>query len=355
MFVVSFYSYKGGVGRSVGLLNVAWHLASRGARVALLDLDLEAPGLQHAYLRKGSSGWEPAVPKRSFVDLVRNYVKYPQFDVKSKLRNYLTEGLGPNGKIGLCAARAGNDREYQTFLQEFSWPEFYGNAERPGKVVTASIVAGLSELAYDYLLIDARTGLTDVRGVTLIDMPDLVVAVTNLSRQSADGIREQLDQIEAVNKLIIEQGSSRSRRPGRESTPIQTLLVGAPLPVGELWHRQQRIKEIEETMGRPFDVQIDYLSLLALEERSHIVAQFVEPPHSGSLVHGAARSYEVLTEAIVARNPDAPENLIAQGDKLQALGRWREALAHYDEVGDRAKAFASTINGPIKCSPHRTC
>jgi MinD-like ATPase involved in chromosome partitioning or flagellar assembly len=78
---------------------------------------------------------------------------------------------------------------------------------RPGKVVTASVVVGLSERAYDYLLVDARTGLTDVRGVTLIDMPDLVVAVTNLSRQSAEGIREQLAQIEALNSLIREQKS----------------------------------------------------------------------------------------------------------------------------------------------------
>ena len=47
--VVTFYSYKGGTGRSMALIDVAWILASNGKRVLVLDWDLEAPGL-HRYL-----------------------------------------------------------------------------------------------------------------------------------------------------------------------------------------------------------------------------------------------------------------------------------------------------------------
>jgi FxsC-like protein len=46
--IVTFYSYKGGTGRSMALANVAWILASQGKRVLMLDWDLEAPGL-HRY------------------------------------------------------------------------------------------------------------------------------------------------------------------------------------------------------------------------------------------------------------------------------------------------------------------
>src|SRR5437868_12111858 len=48
--IISFYSYKGGVGRSMALANVAWILASNGKRVLAVDWDLEAPGL-HRYFR----------------------------------------------------------------------------------------------------------------------------------------------------------------------------------------------------------------------------------------------------------------------------------------------------------------
>ena len=52
--IITFYSYKGGTGRSMALANVAWILASNGKRVLMVDWDLEAPGLHryiHPFLR----------------------------------------------------------------------------------------------------------------------------------------------------------------------------------------------------------------------------------------------------------------------------------------------------------------
>lgn len=40
-----FYGIKGGVGRSTALSMAAWHLARRGQRVLVVDLDLESPGV----------------------------------------------------------------------------------------------------------------------------------------------------------------------------------------------------------------------------------------------------------------------------------------------------------------------
>jgi Mrp family chromosome partitioning ATPase len=48
--IITFYSYKGGTGRSMAMANVAWLLALSGARVLAIDWDLEAPGL-HRYFR----------------------------------------------------------------------------------------------------------------------------------------------------------------------------------------------------------------------------------------------------------------------------------------------------------------
>jgi MinD-like ATPase involved in chromosome partitioning or flagellar assembly len=50
--IITFYSYKGGTGRSMALANVAhilaWRIAAPGKRVLAIDWDLEAPGL-HKY------------------------------------------------------------------------------------------------------------------------------------------------------------------------------------------------------------------------------------------------------------------------------------------------------------------
>ena len=42
--IVTFYSYKGGVGRSMALANVAVLLARRGLKVLAVDWDLESAG-----------------------------------------------------------------------------------------------------------------------------------------------------------------------------------------------------------------------------------------------------------------------------------------------------------------------
>ena len=45
-FIVTFYSYKGGVGRTMALANIAILLSQMNLRVLAVDWDLEAPGLE---------------------------------------------------------------------------------------------------------------------------------------------------------------------------------------------------------------------------------------------------------------------------------------------------------------------
>lgn len=47
--IITFYSYKGGVGRSMGLANIAVLLARWEYKVLIVDWDLEAPGLENFF------------------------------------------------------------------------------------------------------------------------------------------------------------------------------------------------------------------------------------------------------------------------------------------------------------------
>src|SRR5258706_14891815 len=49
MRTITFYSYKGGTGRSLAVANTARFLARFGCRVFVLDFDLEAPGLHYKF------------------------------------------------------------------------------------------------------------------------------------------------------------------------------------------------------------------------------------------------------------------------------------------------------------------
>ena len=62
--ITTFYSYKGGVGRSFALANAAAAISSWGYRLLCIDWDLDAPGLRH-YFRM------PSV-RSGLVDLIRD-------------------------------------------------------------------------------------------------------------------------------------------------------------------------------------------------------------------------------------------------------------------------------------------
>ena len=54
METVAFYSYKGGVGRTLLVANTAQFLALSGRRVVVLDLDFEAPACMRSLATKRS-------------------------------------------------------------------------------------------------------------------------------------------------------------------------------------------------------------------------------------------------------------------------------------------------------------
>jgi len=67
VFTVTFYSFKGGVGRTLALMNVASELAKTGNNVVVLDFDLEAPGLNTF------DCFDERVPKFGLMDFITHY------------------------------------------------------------------------------------------------------------------------------------------------------------------------------------------------------------------------------------------------------------------------------------------
>src|SRR5262245_23219239 len=69
MYVITFYSFRGGVGRTMSLVNIAAHLAQAGRRVLIVDFDLEAPGIR-TYQSMGN----PVGESNGLVDYIKKYL-----------------------------------------------------------------------------------------------------------------------------------------------------------------------------------------------------------------------------------------------------------------------------------------
>jgi len=69
--VYTFYSFKGGVGRSMALANAAALLAKWGYSVLVVDWDLEAPGIERFFTHDNPEIQESRATKPGIVDLVQ--------------------------------------------------------------------------------------------------------------------------------------------------------------------------------------------------------------------------------------------------------------------------------------------
>ena len=69
--IVTFYSYKGGTGRTMALANVGWILASTGLKVLVIDWDLDSPGLHRYFHPFVDSRFVSATP--GVIELINDY------------------------------------------------------------------------------------------------------------------------------------------------------------------------------------------------------------------------------------------------------------------------------------------
>ena len=246
-FWVTFYSYKGGVGRTMALANVAAMLAKEGRRVLLIDFDLEAPGLdafEGLGCAKGNSG---------VVEYVAEYLatgKAPP--IGSFVRECVPSSTHLRGKLWLMPSGK-KDQQYNRDRARINWTELYDkyDGERFIENWKADIEKTYSP---DYVLIDSRTGLTDVGGICTLHLPQLVVLIYALNDQNIHGIA----------------GVARAVSKAENTRPPQLLTVASPVPpmpkekTGLL---QKRLELAEKELGTKPHCQIHYDPRVPLKEQ----------------------------------------------------------------------------------------
>lgn len=310
---IAFYSYKGGVGRSMALANVGWNLAARGKRVVLIDMDLEAPSLMGLVdLARASDTPESG----GIVDLAEAYVRDGRLPA---LEGHYHEVPGISGRGGLWVMPAGRvDASYQETLARLSWGELHPTLGTQGFV--DALRASLTEtLRPHYVLIDSRTGFSDVGGLTTHRLADQVVLVFNLTRGCIEGtVRAYRSMTEREHPPHIVLVASPVPQVATEGTIIDRRLASARelMPLG-LRYGQDVIR-------------VDYDTRLVLGERL-VVATGDDFP--------AAGRYRFLAETLLAANADEVIPYRERASQLQREGRVRDAImelqgfvdAHVDE------------------------
>lgn len=256
-FWITFYSYKGGVGRSLALANTAALLVSRGRRVVLIDFDLEAPGIDSFEEFKSVAG-KPGVVE--YVTEFEDTKRAP--DISQFVHPCVLESQ-PRGKLWIMPAGK-KDAAYNTCRARLDWVRLYDSGL--GEPFVENWKGAIARHCQaDYVFVDSRTGLTDVGGICTLHLPDLVVMVFGLNEQNIQGVA-------AVAKTIRESDLSRLPQIHYVASPVPNLPRDKKGPL------VQRLIAATERLGAKIESSIRYHSIAALSEHLFVLDPDVAPP-----------------------------------------------------------------------------
>ncbi len=195
MKTIFFYSFKGGVGRTQLLLNVAKYLTEkRNKKIAIVDFDLYAPGL--SYLAK----FKPTEEKKNqqyLVEYLFNLFSNKDKNIYSeKINDNLTLIPATNPKNMPAYHKALNNLSEYTYgikeSAEHRDTEISTFADKIAEHLTREI-SKIDE--FDYIFYDGRTGITEVSDILFSKEIDLKVIVSSFNKQNINGIKSMLDML----------------------------------------------------------------------------------------------------------------------------------------------------------------
>ena len=165
-----FASLKGGVGRSTALAVAAADFASRGRRVLVVDLDMEAPGLGAMLLDEGT------VPEFGLIDALVENGLAPLDD------KFLADLIGPSsladrrGRIDVMPAFGRRSLNFPGDVLSKIARAYAENVSESGSVATIldQVRALVDRVAnprlYDAVLVDSRAGLHETAASAILGL-----------------------------------------------------------------------------------------------------------------------------------------------------------------------------------------
>jgi tetratricopeptide (TPR) repeat protein len=265
MKIISFFSFKGGVGRTALLMSVAARWAMQGKRVLAVDFDISAPGLS---LLPCLKEWLDPVWKDCGVgDALDPF--YRTVDLDGPLDFVAPTKLirrveAPSGKIwgpggGLYAIAAGRtdlatvagretvdaipdevprraDTRFQRSLRDLAqgWREDLEAWRTPD-----------DGAPLDYVLIDCRTGFPELIDLSLGYLADQMVVLSGLNEQNQRGLRLTL-------RALTQTDDATVIKPGELRDKLTVVLTPVPNePSAEVQIAWAQAEELLEDIRRP--------------------------------------------------------------------------------------------------------
>lgn len=192
--VVTFYSYKGGMGRTTTLVAYALHCAiNLNKKVVILDCDFEAPGYLNFFNlhQKGN--------KNGVVE----YLLDKKFDKSVEVSDYCYEVEEVSNLRIMPAGDLAQSAEVSYYVEALAKLD-YTKTTLIVKDFNNLLLSIEKELKPDIILIDSRTGFSDVFDFTALKLSNLIVSFFGSSEQTRPGRKFLLEKYIQTKKQANE-------------------------------------------------------------------------------------------------------------------------------------------------------
>ncbi|HEX9513313.1 MAG TPA: AAA family ATPase [Puia sp.] len=307
MKTITFYSYKGGVGRSQALANMANRLCEFNKKVCLIDFDLEAPGLPYKF----PDSFHNDSIKKGLVDYIF------EFTSAGVLPGGLSDFIFPldmgENKSPLFLLPAGNvgSPEYWKKLSSINWYELlYENSNGMGFFLDMKDKIR-KEIRPDFLLIDSRAGISEMSGISISLFADEVVIVAVNNKENLEGARKIIQSISKEENSLI------------DFPPKITLLLSG-IPFTDSPGGRSKEQYFIEKMKKEFkDVYADEIIVIHTdrepEEFESLKIENEKEEREISIAHDYLKLFERLTQNDLTEAEKTRFGAIKEANRLYSL------------------------------------
>lgn len=292
--ILSFYSHKGGVGRTTTLCAVAVNLARQGKKVVLVDLDLEAPGLGTLV---ADSAVEFGVTDYLLESLVTGEGYRPD------LREFMVRQsdpalIGEGGEPILCFPAGNINEHYLEKLSRLDYELIVQYADQQSNPLADLFSHIRSEQKPDFFLIDCRAGLHDLGGLAVHQLSHANVIFGLDSDQSWQGLRcilRGLGLLDTPPPCLLVQAMEWPTPDARRKESRERFLIASYEAFSEVYYAEGEVPNIDSQDDPHYPCYLPYKqSLMGFQALQDIAELLTKDPYPAF----AVRVQELIQKAI---------------------------------------------------------
>lgn len=192
--VVSFYSYKGGVGRTIAMIQTAYNLVKEGKKVLLLDLDIEAPSLHNIFSEVVND--EFAGVQYGVIEYLYQRIVQGKNDISIDGNMFCTIQLEDvAGLLYLMPALKKMDKKYVYQIGRLQTEKIQDN-----NIFREIFDKIRQKLEIDYILIDTRAGFNQWGSLSLLTLSNQVIFLAYPNNENVEGLNIAFEMMDNIGK-----------------------------------------------------------------------------------------------------------------------------------------------------------